>query len=113
MDAEVQREFERRDKLNMWLGGLALTVSLTFGTCAIERAFTAQAQVQDTVSKNGEQDRMIERNTGLLGKAQETREKVIEIDARLRNIENDVGELKTGQQRQQAILEEIRREVKR
>lgn len=106
MDAETRAEFARRDKANMWLGGVALTVALSFGSCAIERAFTASAQVMQATAKNGEQD-------AELGKARETREQVVSIAERVKSVESTAGEIKAEVREQRAILEEIRREVRK
>lgn len=106
MDDDTRRAFERRDKIGMWLGGLALSVSLTFGSCALERAFTANAEVALAETKNREQDQALDRG-------RETREKVIEIEQRIRAVESGLGEIKDGQKEQRVILDEIRREVRK
>lgn len=107
MDPDVQREFERRDRISMWLGGAAFSVaSIAFaiGGTACWKSVDAYAQVVQAERKNDEQDAAITR-------AQETREKVINIDARLTGIEGSVDEVKDEQRQQRKILEEIRARV--
>lgn len=106
MDAETRVEFERRDKLNMWLGGLALSVSVTFGSCALERAFTAHAQVASMEARQTNASAKDQEHDAAIEKAAETRERVIRIEGKVEGI---VGTLAD----QQRILEEIRREVRK
>ena len=106
MDAETRVEFERRDKLNMWLGGLALSVSVTFGSCALERAFTAHAQVASMEERQTNAAAKDQEHDAAIEKATETRERVIRIEGKVEGI---VGTLAD----QQRILEEIRREVRK
>lgn len=46
-------------------------------------------------------------------RSQSTREKMIEIETRVKGIEVTLGELKDGQKDNRAVLEEIRREVRK
>lgn len=106
MDADVAAEFERLEGRITWAAKIAVTIALSIAVPVTGGAIVVYAQVNHAAAKNGEQDAAIE-------KGRETREKVVEIDQRVRGIEGAVGEVKSEQREQRQILEEIRREVRK
>ena len=106
MDDETRHEFERLESRIYWAAKIAVTIGLAVAVPVTGGAIVVYAQVNQAASKNGEQDAAIH-------KSQETREKVIEVDGRLRAIEGSVDEVKDEQKSQRTILENIERRVMR
>lgn len=104
MDEEVRQEFGRlEDRIGgaaRWAIGLGLAIAVP----VLSGALVVYSQVHQAVAKNGEQDVAIHRS-------QETREKVVEIETRIKAIEGNVGEVKDEQKEQRRILENIERQV--
>lgn len=106
MEPDVRDEFTRLEGSIAWAVKVALGAALTLAVPIGTGAVVIYAQVQQAATKNGEQDAAIH-------KGQETREKVVEIDQRVRGIEGSLGDVKVEQREQRQILEEIRREVRK
>ena len=106
MDEEVRQEFSRlEDRIGgaaRWAVGLGIAIAVP----VLSGALVVYAQVNQAQVKNGEQDAAIHRS-------QETREKVVEIETRVKAIEGSVGEVKDEQHEQRQILERIERQVTR
>lgn len=104
MDPDVAAEFERLEGRISWAAKIAVSIALAVAVPVTGGAIVVYAQVNHAAAKNGEQDAAIE-------KGQQTREKVVEIEQRVRGIEGSVGEVKAEQREQRQILEEIRARV--
>lgn len=106
MDQDVQNEFVRLEGRITWAAKVAVSVALAIAIPIAGGAIAVYAQSNKAISETERHDKELEKLNG-------TRDKVLQIEPRLENIERTVKELKDGQSAQQSILEEIRREVKK